>query len=210
LDGQTFTHAVMGICCGSVAIGSGLASARKDYADQGRRWLGRIMVALGLVLAVFCAFQLPSGYRFQEKFNMRGKEFHGRNQTNPALDFHALGFDDVREAGTLFDTYRQVCVVQISEDSWEDMGPGKYSVHHLKATVAKNYKGDWGIGEKVSFYHGGDAPALTVSNAFLGSNMLLLANGPASNEIPFGAGDFFLVDTNVEQILQSLFPNARK
>src|SRR5450756_550540 len=149
LDGQVFTHAVMGICFGIAAMWNGLASARKDYADQGRRWLGRIMAALGLVLALFCAIQLPSGYRFEKKFNARSREFHERSHANPTADFHALGLEDVEEAKTLFDIYKQVCTAQMSEDYWEDMEPHKHSLHYLKATVTKVYKGDFNIGEKV-------------------------------------------------------------
>ena len=74
LDGQTFTHAIFGIICGIAAVTSGLVSARKDYADRGRRWLGRIMAGLGLVLAIFCVIQLPSAYRFQTTFNERTRK----------------------------------------------------------------------------------------------------------------------------------------
>jgi hypothetical protein len=74
LDGQIFTHAVVGIICGIAAVASGLASARKDYADEGRRWLGRILAGMGVVLALFCVVRLPSGYRFQTRFNERSKK----------------------------------------------------------------------------------------------------------------------------------------
>ena len=74
LDGQTFTHAVFGIICSIAAVGGGLVSARRDYADEGRRWLGRIMAGLGLVLALFCVVQLPSSYQFQAKFNERSRK----------------------------------------------------------------------------------------------------------------------------------------
>jgi hypothetical protein len=37
LDGQTFFHAVFGIICGIAAVIGGLVSARKDFADEGRR-----------------------------------------------------------------------------------------------------------------------------------------------------------------------------
>ncbi|HSY17410.1 MAG TPA: hypothetical protein VK815_03710 [Candidatus Acidoferrales bacterium] len=210
LDGQTFTHAVMGIIFGIAAIWGGLASARKDHAIAERRRLGRIMAALGLVLALFCAIQLPSGYRFQERFNARSREFHGRNHVNPSADFHALGLEDVDEAKKLFDIYKQVYIAQIFEDYWEDEGLHKSSLHCFKASVTTIYKGGLNTGEKVSFYYCADAPALTVSNAFVGSNMLLLANGHAANDIPFGVGDFFLVDTNVQQVLQCVFPERRQ
>jgi hypothetical protein len=76
LDGQTFTHAVFGVVCGIAAVVGGLVSARKDYANEIRRWLGWIMASLGLVLAIFCVIQLPSAYKFQTKFNERTKRIH--------------------------------------------------------------------------------------------------------------------------------------
>ena len=73
LDGQTFTHAVMGIVFGVAAAGCGFGSARKDFSNVTCRWEGRMMAALGLVLVVICIVQLPSAYRFQTKFNERSK-----------------------------------------------------------------------------------------------------------------------------------------
>ena len=71
LDGQTFTHAVGGIICGALAMACGVVSARKEHANAVRRWEGRIMAGLGLLLAVACIVLLPSAYRFQAKFNER-------------------------------------------------------------------------------------------------------------------------------------------
>lgn len=73
LDGQTFTHAVMGILFGVAAAGCGFGAARKDFSNATCRWEGRIMGALGLVLVVICTVQLPSAYRFQTRFNERSK-----------------------------------------------------------------------------------------------------------------------------------------
>ncbi len=71
LDGQVFTHAVMGLFCGGVAIGCGLASARKNRSGTKGRWVGRTLAGLGLLLALFSAGQLPGAYEFQIKFNER-------------------------------------------------------------------------------------------------------------------------------------------
>ena len=84
LDGQTFTHAVMGIIFGIMAIAGGLGSAHKDYANKERRWLGRIMAGLGLVLALFCAIQLPSAYRTQTRFNERSRHAHEIMEAKPS------------------------------------------------------------------------------------------------------------------------------
>jgi hypothetical protein len=71
LDGQTFTHAVLGVVCGVTALVCGLAAARRDPPH---RWIGRIMAGLGFALGVWCVVMLPSSYRFQEKFNGRREE----------------------------------------------------------------------------------------------------------------------------------------
>ena len=68
LDGQVFTHAVMGIIFGVVAV---LCGWRAAVLDAPHRWEGRIMAGLGLILAIFCMIGLPSKYRFEQKFNAR-------------------------------------------------------------------------------------------------------------------------------------------
>lgn len=73
LDGQVFTHAVVGIICGGVAIGCGIASARKTRPNTMDRWVGRTLAGLGLLLAVFSAAQLPGAHESQIKFNERRK-----------------------------------------------------------------------------------------------------------------------------------------
>ena len=83
LDGQTFTHAAEGLACGAAAAVCGLVSARRDHSDATRRWEGRIMAVLGLVLALFCAVQLPSAYQFQAKFNEQSKKAHEMREAKP-------------------------------------------------------------------------------------------------------------------------------
>ena len=73
LDGQVFTHAVMGIICGGVAIGCGLASARNNQSSTKGRWVGRALAGFGLLLILFSAAQLPGAYEFQTKFNERSR-----------------------------------------------------------------------------------------------------------------------------------------
>jgi uncharacterized membrane protein len=79
LDGQTFTHAVMGLVFGAASVASGMASARRDPPH---RWKGWIMAGLGVVLGLWCAVQLPSGYRFQKEFN--GRREQRRQEMTPA------------------------------------------------------------------------------------------------------------------------------
>jgi peptidoglycan/LPS O-acetylase OafA/YrhL len=78
LDGQVFTHAVLGIVCGCVALACGLASAREDPPH---RWEGRIMAILGVALGVWCLISLPGTYERQKRFNERSRQAereHGR------------------------------------------------------------------------------------------------------------------------------------
>src|SRR6267154_2674411 len=75
LDGQPFSHAVMGVLFGVAAVGCGFGSARRDRANAQCRWEGRIMGILGLILIVVCVVQLPSSYRFQSRFNQRSADY---------------------------------------------------------------------------------------------------------------------------------------
>jgi hypothetical protein len=88
LDGQTFTHAVMGIIFGAAAFGCGLGSARKDFSNVLCRWEGRVMAGLGLVLVVVCVAYLPSAYRTQTRFNERIK---ARQEQKPSSATHRPG-----------------------------------------------------------------------------------------------------------------------
>jgi hypothetical protein len=87
LDGQTFTHAVLGVVFGAVAIACGLASARKDPPH---RW-ERIMAFLGLGLGVWCIIMLPSAYRFQEHFNSRREQRQQKEEQNKPANKPAAG-----------------------------------------------------------------------------------------------------------------------
>jgi len=80
MDGQTFTHAVMGLVFGAVAVACGMASARRDPPH---RWEGWIMAALGVVLGLWCIVLLPSAYRFQKEFNGR-REQRRHEEATPA------------------------------------------------------------------------------------------------------------------------------
>jgi hypothetical protein len=107
LDGQTFTHAALGIICGAVAVACGLGSARRDRADATCRWEGRIMAGLGLMLGVFCIVQLPSAYRGQAKFNERSRNRQKLEQRAAPVDKRTegagavmLGYSDWRSAGS--------------------------------------------------------------------------------------------------------------
>jgi len=76
LDGQTFTHALMGLVFGAVALVCGMISARRDPPH---RWEGWIMAGLGVCIGIWCIIQLPSAYVFQRQFNNR-KEHRRREE----------------------------------------------------------------------------------------------------------------------------------
>jgi len=87
LDGQSFTHAVMGLIFGVAAFTCGFGSARRDHANLTCRWEGRIMGALGWILIVVCVVQLPSSYRFQTRFNKTSADYRYANDI--IWGFHA-------------------------------------------------------------------------------------------------------------------------
>jgi len=83
LDGQVFTHAVMGVVLGVGAVFAGRAAARRDPPH---RWEGWIMSVLGGILVVFSVAALPSAYRFQKQFNGRVKEIRLRKEEDKAAN----------------------------------------------------------------------------------------------------------------------------
>src|SRR4051812_8690577 len=56
--------------------------------------------------------------------------------------FHPWGCENAKEFKAQFREYKNILMVCISEDHWEDRGPNRYSLHHLKGTVVTVYKGD--------------------------------------------------------------------
>jgi hypothetical protein len=82
LDGQTFTHAVLGVVFGTVAAACGLLTTRKDPAH---RFVGRFIAVMGVGLGVWCIAVLPSAYRFQKQFNeTREQRRQERGEATPA------------------------------------------------------------------------------------------------------------------------------
>lgn len=66
LNGQKFTHSVIGMATGSVALLCGVFFGR---CAPSRRSDGWVIAALGALLAISCAIQLPSSYAYQKRFN---------------------------------------------------------------------------------------------------------------------------------------------
>jgi len=71
LDGQVFTHAVMGVVFGVLAIAGGMWSAWRDRLDKACLRTGRVLAALGVLLLGLSVVQLPGAYERQARFNGR-------------------------------------------------------------------------------------------------------------------------------------------
>lgn len=125
--------------------------------------------------------------------------------TGCAKLFAHSAWDDEKGARAFFDTYKNVLVVRIDTDHWEDRGPQRLSLHHFNATVVKSYKGNWSATERIAFVHGVDAPALTTINRMEGQLMILFTDDYTDAEIGVDTGDFLTYDSDLERILKCVF-----
>jgi hypothetical protein len=82
LDGQVFTHAMVGIFCGIVAAVCGVVLTRRGGKP---RWTGWIFAILGLTLAIWCGIESPSAYRFQDNFNKKSREHREKMEREQKL-----------------------------------------------------------------------------------------------------------------------------
>ena len=87
LDGQVFTHAMIGIVCGVVAVSCGVVLVRRGRES---RFFGWLFAVLGLALTIWCGIESPSAYRFQEKFNGRREERRQKMERREETPNHAL------------------------------------------------------------------------------------------------------------------------
>jgi hypothetical protein len=69
LNGQTFTNSLIGIAFASTSVAVCVAAERKTLSIRETTWRGRVIAALGVLLAVMLFVQLPSAYTFQKGFN---------------------------------------------------------------------------------------------------------------------------------------------
>lgn len=110
LDGQVFTHAMIGIACGVVAAVCGVVLVRRGRPS---RWSGWTFSVLGLALAVWCGIESPSAYRYQEKFNNRIREHREKMDRQNQTTNHALqrtrrehrGWQSMRPVGRAAEFY---------------------------------------------------------------------------------------------------------
>lgn len=133
-----------------------------------------------------------------------------RSPAPNATSFHRWGWEDAENAKAYLDAYKHVLLGCIYEDHWEDQGPNKYSLHRFKGTVVRTYKGDWRISERILFVHGVDSPPPTAPISNVGRLMLLLTDQHTEAEIGFEAGTFYTYDTELERVLQFLYPERMR
>lgn len=114
-------------------------------------------------------------------------------------------WEDAAGVKARMDSFRHIPGVRIDENHGEDKGPNKYSVLHFKGTVLKSWKGEWRVGEPISFVHHVDYRAsTTTSNQSAGKVFFVFTNQRTEGDIGLEAGDFGY-SANVEQVLQCFF-----
>jgi hypothetical protein len=118
-------------------------------------------------------------------------------------------FGDYANAQSRMEEYKNVIMVCVYEDSWEDKGPHEYALHRFKGTVVKVYKGDWSVCERVAFVHGVDSRAPAEKNRHAGDLMFVFTDYHGNEEFGVDAGDFLGYDPTLRSQMALLFPNAR-
>ena len=132
--------------------------------------------------------------------------FTGCHAPDSGAIFSDSIFGNASEAKGRLNEYKQILLVCVYEDHWEDQGYNKYSLHHFKATVVKSYKGDWKTSEKISFVHGADFPAPTSPHNQTGNLLFIFTNQHQPNEIGLETGDFLGYDPAIDRQISFLFP----
>ena len=119
--------------------------------------------------------------------------------------FHPWGCDNAAELRDQFQECRNVLMVCIYEDHWEDRGPNRYSLHHLKGTVVRAYKGDWRVSEQIALVQSLDdrAPANPPSAA--GSLGFVFTSEHRDTEIGLDTGEFHRYDAEYAPALECAY-----
>ena len=104
------------------------------------------------------------------------------------------------------DEYKNVLMVCIFDDHWEDRGPNKYSLHHLKGTVVRVYKGDWRVSERIAFVQGLDNRAPTSPTSAAGSLGFVFTSQHKGAEIGLDTGEFRSYDAEYAPALECVSP----
>jgi hypothetical protein len=87
LNGQTFTNSLIGIAFSSISVALCVIAERKARSFRETTWRGRVIAALGVLLAVVLLVQLPAAYTFQTSFNRSMEEIRQKRAApEPGMD----------------------------------------------------------------------------------------------------------------------------
>lgn len=130
-----------------------------------------------------------------------------RSTATDTAAFHSFGWEDAKEAKFQLAYYKHILVVCIYEDHWEDGGPHRLTLHHYEGTVVRIYKGDWSVAERIEFAEALDYQvSVLTSNACAGRLVFIFANEHTNAEIGLDTGDMRDYDTDLERVLQFVYP----
>ena len=133
----------------------------------------------------------------------------GCRSTNCTAIYEQSPWEYEKGAREHFDSYKHILAVGVYENHAEDRGPHKLGVLHFNGTVVKSYKGDWKFSERISFVHYVDyRPSMTISNQDVGEIFFVFTNEHTNQPIGLYTGDFIGYDTNMERVLNCVFPKA--
>jgi len=114
--------------------------------------------------------------------------------------------DNAKELKARWDTYSNILMVCVFEDNWEDRGPHRLSIHHFKGTVARVYKGDWQISERIAFSQGLDFRPPANPASCIGNLNFVFTNEHTNSEIPLDTGDLWNCDAEHAPALDRTYP----
>jgi len=129
-----------------------------------------------------------------------------RSTGTNATVFRDTMWEDAKDAHVKLDRFRNVFAACIYEDHWEDLGPHRLAPHHYTATVVRTFKGDWHVGERISFFQGIDMRALHETNACAGLLVFISTSEHTTAEIGLDTGDYGHYDSGVERALELVYP----
>jgi hypothetical protein len=129
-----------------------------------------------------------------------------RSSDYNARVFHPWGCDNAQEFKAQFHEYKNILMVCIYEDQWEDRRPNRYSLHHFKGTVVKVYRGDWRVDEKIAFVEGLDYRAPPNPKSAAGSVGFVFTSEHKNPEIGLDTGEFHGYDAEFAPALDYAYP----
>ncbi len=131
-----------------------------------------------------------------------------RKSPEASAIFQPWGCENAAELRERFGQYKNILEVHVTESRWEDRGPHRLTPLHFKATVAKSYKGDWSVGEKLDFvnYLDYSAPTNVPLTMHRDDLFFIMTDEHTNAEIALETGDFVTLDSELRLALRVLFP----